>query len=188
MNESLTRRLLRLYAVLLDYPGPGLIQAVDDCLGLVDDEAAASLLEFREFVAKHKAGQLEEIYTGVFELNPVYYPYVGYHLFGETYKRSVFLVGLRERYSAHDFTSGTELDDHLVVMLRFAASTDDATCADELVKDALAPALEKMIAQKTDDDQGIEGAAAYRQLLCALQRTLQISVASLNGAAVASHA
>ncbi len=186
MNESPTPRILRLFSVLLDYPGPGLIQAADECLRLVDEKTAARLHEFREFAAGHEAGQLEEIYTGVFELNPVYYPYVGYHIFGETYKRSVFLLGLKERYAAHGFTCGTELADHLVVMLRFAANCQDPVCAQELLRDALAPALEKMIAQKADEDSAVEGTAAYRQLLCALQQVLQESIGTQNQRAAAS--
>ncbi len=176
MSDPTERRLLQLFATLLDYPGPHLAAAADECLALLDGEAALRVRSFHEFIAGHPAGQLEEIYTGVFELNPLYYPYVGYHLFGETYKRSVFLLGLRERYAAQGFASGTELADHLVVMLRFAADCQDLTCADEIIQDALVPAVDKMIAQKADEESAVEGAAAYRQLLRALQETLRASV------------
>ncbi len=186
MNDLTTRRICQLFATLLDYPGQDLLQAADECAALGDGETAAGLAKFREFVQEHQVGQLEEIYTGVFELNPVYYPYVGYHLFGETYKRSVFLLGLKERYAADGFTSGTELADHLVVMLRFAAVSKDPTCAVELIRDAVVPAVEKMIAQKADEDSAVEGAVAYRQLLCALQHALRVSIGTLEQTAVAS--
>jgi nitrate reductase delta subunit len=185
MVEASTRRALQLFALLLDYPEAGLAQAADECLGLVDAEATGPLHEFRQFVTQQRAERLEEIYTGVFELNAVYYPYVGYHLFGETYKRSVFLLGLRERYAANGFAGGTELADHLVEMLRFAAQCDDAACVDELLQDALLPALEKMTGQRSDDDQVVEGALAYRQLLRALQLTLQTSAGARDRCAVA---
>ncbi len=186
MSDPTTRRLLQLFATLLDYPGPDLPNAADECLALLEGEAVFALGNFRQFVAGHPAARVEEIYTGVFELNPVYYPYVGYHLFGETYKRSIFLLGLQERYAAHGFTFGTELADHLVVMLRFVAACEDATCANEIVQDALVPAVEKMIAQKAEEDSAIEGAAAYRQLLCALQRALTTYVGTQKQAAMAS--
>jgi nitrate reductase delta subunit len=178
---STTRRALALLARLLDYPSAGLGDAARECTALVaeyDREAATRVGEFQEFVETVPPGQLEEIYTGVFELNAAFYPYVGYHLFGETYKRSVFLLELKQRYAAHRFDAGAELADHVAVMLRFVSVCDDAALSEEILRDALLPALDKMCGKEendpAEDDALVQsrGRAAYQQLLRALQLAL----------------
>ena len=180
--DSTARRVLALFARLLDYPAPGLDDTAHECAALAADhspEAAALLRGFQDFVEATPLGQLEEIYTGVFELNAAFYPYVGYHLFGETYKRSVFLLELKQRYAAHGFVSGSELADHVAVLLRFVSICTDAALGEEILRDALLPALDKMIGKAENDlaeeDAPVQsrGRAAYQQLLCALRLAAQ---------------
>lgn len=146
-----TGDILRLFADVLDYPGPGLAGVVRRCRELLAEgvpEAAALLEDLLTLVEGTPLGTLEEIYTGFFDLNPVCHPYVGYHLFGESYKRSVFLLGLKERYRAQGFAfAGTELPDRLSIMLRFLAAGHDAELGREIVREALLPALERMAGQ-----------------------------------------
>jgi nitrate reductase delta subunit len=72
---------------------------------------------------------------------------VGYHLFGETYKRSVFLLGLKQRYRALGFAmDAAELPDRLSVVLRFLACCPDDALRDELIDEAVLPALGRMSA------------------------------------------
>ncbi|HEX7124821.1 MAG TPA: nitrate reductase molybdenum cofactor assembly chaperone [Thermodesulfobacteriota bacterium] len=172
------RRLLALFADILDYPGPGLARAVGACEALAASasaEAASLLGAFRTFVEQTPLARLEEVYTATFDLDAACHPYVGYHLFGETYKRSVFLVGLRERYRAIGYLDGAELPDHVAVLLRFLALTEDAAQAEEVVQEALLPALERMTAGA---DAGPEEAghepkpAHYRPVLRALYLVL----------------
>jgi len=182
-TDSATRRLLGLFARLLDYPTPGLGDAARLGAALTmsySDKAAALLSEFQEFVEETPPGQLEEIYTGVFELNAAFYPYVGYHLFGETYKRSVFLLELKQRYAAHGFDAGSELADHLAVLLRFVSQCDNAALGEEILRDALLPTLDKICSGKEENDVAEEdgliqsrGRTAYQHLLNALQLTAQ---------------
>ena len=177
------QRLFELFATLLDYPSPTLADAAKECATLLtpqNSEASNLLRDFQELAASTDLGRMEEIYTGFFELNAVSHPYVGYHLFGETYKRSVFLLGLKERYAAHNFAHGAELADHLVVMLRFAAACSDAELVDELVRDALAPAIAKMVGAPAENEPLEEepvvrqrGRSGYQQLLRALQLALE---------------
>ncbi len=177
------RRIFQLFATLLDYPSPALADAAEEgARWLAPHSAEASNLvrDFQKLAASTDVGRMEEIYTGFFELNAVSHPYVGYHLFGESYKRSVFLLGLKERYAAHDFTHGTELADHLVVMLRFIAQCDDVYLIEELVRDALLPALEKMTGEPAENEPVEEepvvhqrGRAGYQQVLRALRLTLE---------------
>ncbi len=164
MKPSIQRRVWQLFAELLSYPRAGapegrpLVAAVRECQALVAPhvpEAAALLEAFGDFVAEMPPGRLEELYTSTFDLDPTCHPYVGYHLLGESYKRSAFLVGLKERYRAHGFSVPTgELPDHLSILLRFLAVCDDPVLSSEIVHEALLPALARMTKeQKTEVEQ-----------------------------------
>ena len=175
-------RLLALFAEALDYPEDGIAETARECEQAVHDdapEAAALLAEFGVFVAERPLGELQELYTAAFDLDTLSdldatcYPYVGHHLFGESHKRSAFLVGLAERFRAHGFTVERELPDHLVVLLRFAAACPADELVGELVDEALVPALERMTGG--DDDAGAppSGRRVYLRALLALRLTLE---------------
>jgi len=139
--------MFRLFAELLEYPGPGVREAARACEALAsqeDTEAVALLARFRAFVENTPPERVEEVYSATFDLDASCHPYVGYHLFGETYKRSVFLVELKQRYKAAGLDSGRELPDHLALVLRFAGAQTDPTAVAELVHEALLPALDRM--------------------------------------------
>lgn len=155
----------RLFAELLSYPRPGLAAAARECEALVAPEnpAAAVLLhEFACFAAKAAPGQLEELYTAAFDLDAACSLYVGYHLLGESYKRSVFMLELKRCYEAQGLDIGSELADHLALVLRFLADCDDAELAQELVTEALVPALEKRLGPRQGSEG--EGAAAAEEI------------------------
>jgi nitrate reductase molybdenum cofactor assembly chaperone len=141
------RTILGLFADILEYPWPGLVGAAQRCAALVapqNPEAGALLRAFCAFVEHTPLGRLEEVYTGTFDLDAACHPYVGYHLFGESYKRSLFLLELKERYRAHGFIVENELPDHLAVLLRFLAQSHDTALIGEILQEALVPALERM--------------------------------------------
>lgn len=147
-TETEIRNLYQCFARMLEYPVGRTLQAAVGAQGLLMDEnpeAAALLKDFHEYAKSLSPGRLEEVYTGTFDLDAACHPYVGYHLFGETYKRSAFLVELKQRYHAQGFTfSDTELPDHLAVILHFLAATKDNTQAEEIARDALLPVLDRM--------------------------------------------
>ncbi|MBI2910306.1 MAG: molecular chaperone TorD family protein [Chloroflexi bacterium] len=178
-------RLLLRFAEVLEYPGPDVIGAARECQALAPDSAegaraAAMLRDFLHYALETPPGRMEEIYTGTFDLAASCYPYVGYHLLGESYKRSVFMLRLKEIYEAHDFDVPGELPDHLSVMLRFLASCKDGDLVAELVCDALLPALERMVAEDQQEEDGSSDqparggeAGVYRQVLSALRLVLR---------------
>ncbi len=179
-------RLFERFAELLDYPGPGLLAAACECeaaAARVIPEAAALLHEFRAFVEATPLGRVQEVYSSTFDLDAAYHPYVGYHLFGETYKRSVFMLELKERYRAHGFVVERELPDHLAVLLRFLATHGDSPLAGELVQEAVLPALDRMSGRARsagydqDEFPGPQDSrrrqSPYRQVLEALRLVLQ---------------
>lgn len=181
------QHLYYLFAELLDYPRADLAEAARECQSLVslrNAEATALLDEFRAFAEAKPVERMQEVYSVTFDLDASCHPYVGYYLFGETYKRSVFLLGLKERFKPHGFTAPeNELPDHLVVLLRFLAVCDDSGMVGDIVEEALLPALARMTAGGDETESPAEGEAQpdrrrssrnpYQQMLQALQLVLQ---------------
>ncbi|MGH7140204.1 MAG: nitrate reductase molybdenum cofactor assembly chaperone [Pirellulales bacterium] len=140
--------VLGLFADILDYPAPGLAGKTVECAALVragQPQAAALLESFRGFAEEHPLGKLQEVYSGFFDLNSICHPYVGYQLFGENYKRSIFLIGLKKSYRAEGFEADdNEMPDRLSTVLRFTAQSKDGEQIDDLLSRGLLPALERM--------------------------------------------
>ena len=140
-------KVLGLFADILDYPAPGLASKTAECvalIGAVQPQAAALLESFRGFAEENSLGRLQEVYSGFFDLNSICHPYVGYQLFGENYKRSTFLFGLKKSYRDEGFeASATEIPDRLSIVLRFAAQSKGED-VDALLGKGLLPALERM--------------------------------------------
>lgn len=174
-------RIFELFADILDYPQESLAEQVRECEALVSvsSPGAADLLrQFRNVVEEKSNGQLEEIYTGIFDLDSDCHPYVGYQLFGESYERSVFLLELKERYRAGGFeASENELPDRLSELLRFLSVSGEGEPGQEIIDEGLAPALDKMAreAEKEEaEEERIPPASdPYRQVLQALRSVLE---------------
>lgn len=174
-------RIFALFATLLDYPWSPVAEAAAECATLTaprSPEAAAFLSEFAAFARRTPLSRLEEIYTGVFELDATCHPYVGYHLFGESYKRSAFLVGLKECYRPYQIDYGSELPDHLAVILRFLAVCRDEAELEDMIREALHPTVRKMLKEKDEEppDPSIPKPPSrgeeYRRVLQALRLVL----------------
>lgn len=99
---------------------------------------------FGAFVGDLPLHDLEEIYVRTFDLHAAVCLDVGYQLFGETYKRGAFLVTMKGAARRHDLQGTVELSDHLSVALRLLGRLAPEEDPDELVRDALIPALAKM--------------------------------------------
>lgn len=147
MEDQTIRRTYLLFAGMLEYPEAGLQAQVEECLALlapVCPEASSRLVRFRFFVQETPSDNLEETYTSTFDLQVLCYPYVGYQIFGESYKRGAFMVGLKEQYRAYGHSEGKELPDHLAVVLRFMAVNQDLVMGEEMIAECVVPSLEKM--------------------------------------------
>ncbi|OGO32327.1 MAG: hypothetical protein A2Z29_02480 [Chloroflexi bacterium RBG_16_56_11] len=152
-----TRQICRLFGDLLDYPGEGLAAAAEDCAGRMKahfNGASDRVRAFADFVGSQPPGTMEELYTRTFDMTPANTLYIGYHVFGESPRRSVFLVRLREAFQSRGFEAGTELPDHLAVLLRFLSVTDDPEFVSPLVHDAILPVLDKMVKSFPGDSRG----------------------------------
>ncbi len=153
-RDTSEKRIFQLFASILGYPQQDLAEATRECEALIREETpeAAELLgEFRAIVEDTPLGRMEEIYTGAFDLEANWQLYIGYHLFGESYARSIFLLELKERFRAGGFPPPeSELPDHAAVLLAFLGVCDDRQQVDELVDEALLPTLNRLTGEGED--------------------------------------
>lgn len=170
MQKDTTCHLYDLFADLLSYPTVDLPAQAETCLAQLrtsHPEATVALEKFSAALAERSLAQNEEFYTVTFDMQPVCYPYAGYHLFGESYKRGAFMAQLNEAYHAFGYSAGDELPDHVPAILRFlgldAANRQGDFCQ-ALLNEGLVPALGKM--RQAFDEQSKN---PYASLLMALQ-------------------
>jgi nitrate reductase molybdenum cofactor assembly chaperone NarJ/NarW len=142
-----TRAILDALADLLEYPDAGWAGRFDATCHLLHAEGPGLAEAFRGFrlgVEGLGLSELQELYTRTFDLNPVCTPEVGYHLFGDTYKRGVFLARLRETEEPYALGQARQLPDYLPVLLRLVGRLEDEALCGALVGDCLLPATGKM--------------------------------------------
>jgi nitrate reductase molybdenum cofactor assembly chaperone len=147
-------------AELLEYPSLKL--DIESCSAVICNEPANvtnSFAEFRASTAALSLNELQELYTRTFDLSPVCALDIGYHLFGENYKRGVFLANLRETEAPFDLGQEHQLPDYLPVLLRLLTKLDDEELRSALIVDCMIPALEKMLKTLS------EGENPYRHLI-----------------------
>ncbi len=117
---------------------------------------------------------MEELYTKTFDLTAATTLHIGYHLFGETPKRSAFLVRLEEAFESDGFSSGNELADHLCVLLRFFNVASDPEFVAPLVDECVLPVLQTMEKALPEKNGGYRPAIrSLRLFMRHLQRALE---------------
>jgi nitrate reductase molybdenum cofactor assembly chaperone NarJ/NarW len=162
---------------LLDYPCRALLHEVNPRIDRVASkypEAAGLLAEFRCAIECLPLGNLEEIYTGTFDLRAESSLYLGHHLFGEDWKRSALMARLKSWYKEKNFVCGAEMPDHLSVVLRFLGRYADNPDALEFITECLLPAVTRIIAGL--QDQGGPYTAGLNALLIIVQTSQQKQV------------
>jgi len=184
-DRPTAKRVWGLFAELLDYPKKspvGMVREGRTLTGAMSLEAETRLAEFQAFAESATLGRLQEEYTRAFDMDESHSLYVGYHLLGESYKRSALLLEFMERYRAHDMEVAGELADHLPVVLRFLALCKDQDLTNEIVGEAMWPMLEMMAKKdrKSDDAAADEDRPSavplpYHELLAALLLVVQLS-------------
>jgi nitrate reductase delta subunit len=184
--QPTARRIWELFAELLDYPKASPVDMLEECrtlTGAMSPDAEISLAGFQAFAQTANLGRLQEEYTRAFDMDESHSLYVGYHLLGESYKRSALLLEFKERYRARGMEVAGELTDYLPVVLRFLAMCDDQDLTDEIVGEAMWPMLEMIVKQDREpDDAPADGEARphaapvpYHELLVALLFVVRVS-------------
>ncbi len=171
-----------LLAGLLRYPTEGYpSQAVHSCevLAAGAPEIAAPLRKFLEQTRSLSLEDLQVLYTGTFDLDPVCSLEVGWHLFGENYERGEFLVRMRGELRRLGVKESTELPDHLSHALAALGRMEPREAAD-FTAACLFPALDKMSA-------GIKGKSnPFEDVLMAAVRLLEVRYPRLEPAMVSA--
>lgn len=152
-------QIYSLFADVFAYPTRDLSESIRRLKTLLSpqEEAVKKLDALERLVTGISVQRLQEIYSGVFELDASLHPYVGHHIFGESYKRSLFMVGLKGQYKEVGLNADFDLPDHLFWILRFLSVNGDSAFASELVHEALLPALEKMLRKKGEEEETEKG-------------------------------
>lgn len=177
------------FADVLDYPQPGLAEKSRLCAQTVARMALpflavdsrqlspdALLSAFAREVEPMAYGLQEEAYASTFDLGGAY-PYIGYQLLRETYKRSIFMLELKNRYHAYGLSEGGELSDHLVCILRYLNVLQDEEEFCELTQYAILPALDKVLhAARMRDENDHSALPLYLAVLQALYDVLVTTV------------
>ena len=156
-------------ADLLDYPVVAWQSRCDECRDLLSAESQSSVSPFALFASETERlslSDLQEVYTRTFDLSPVCALDIGYHLFGENYKRGVFLANLRETEAPFDLGQERQLPDYLPVLLRLLNKLDDKELRASLIGECLIPAIDKMLVALQ------EGENPFRHLIQTLRATL----------------
>lgn len=132
------------YANAFRYPAIGLAEQLEaEACSLSDPYTRVSLLAFLELIRQLSLGEWEELYTRTWDLDPLVAPYIGFHIWGEDYRRGNFLARLQTAYRSSGMGVDSELPDHLVSILRYLNQTVEPMI--DLVE-VLQPALAKMSA------------------------------------------
>lgn len=187
-------------AEVFEYPGAEhstRIRKAREVLAGPYPRAAAQLDELTRLLpspepdgAERAVDELQEIYTRSFEVQSITTLDVGYVAFGDDYKRGEFLVNLNREHKAAGVDCGTELPDHLPNVLRLIARLRDQDMVAELVREIVAPAVQKMLCEfgsdrmeqrnalyekhyKTLIVSAAERATLYRHPLAALLQVLE---------------
>lgn len=141
---------LSLYADAFRYPFPGQREKLLHGLSqLPESPGRAEFAAFLQAVQPLTQGEMEELYTHTLDLNPELAPYLGYQMWGDSYKRGSFMSRLNKALLENEIQRDGELPDHLAPVLRYLDQVDQPI--PDLAQ-VLEPALEKLVQKLKKDD------------------------------------
>ncbi len=150
--------VFELFADALDYPTAQINNRLSKLAALLEEPDRAGLPvpdnivrakglieQFRCSCESAGLRRLEEAYTATFDLTADCSLYVGYHIFGDDWRRSSYLVQLHQLYRTKNFALGNDLPDHLPTILRFLALPVALDEAAEIIGECLIPAVSQIL-------------------------------------------
>ena len=115
---------LSLFAQAFQYPYPGQIDSLYlETQTMLDTPGGKELAKFAKELKVLSLSEQEELYTRTLDLSPLSAPYVGYHVWGESYKRGEFMAALSKEMKLYEIDLEGELPDHLLPVLRYLHAT-----------------------------------------------------------------
>lgn len=139
-------KTLRSLSTLLSYPTEQTVEAAELLYIILQGEipeAASRISNFGEYLERHTLDEVEEAFTGTFDINPGCALEIGWHLFGEEYARGLFLVRMREELKKYGLEESAELPDHVTHVLSVVAAMSEEE-AERFVSACVLPAIKKM--------------------------------------------
>ncbi|MAE71348.1 MAG: hypothetical protein CME06_12885 [Gemmatimonadetes bacterium] len=141
-------------AALYEYPRGDFAERVALCRSIADSRSPGrgdALRDIEERATRMTPGEVEEMFTRSFEINPVCALEVGWHVYGEEYARGALLVNLRKELRRHEIPEITELPDHLTHVLRLLGRAEPEL-ANGIAGRYVLPALRKMLEAVVDKE------------------------------------
>lgn len=163
------------FSALWEYPSPelrGRLPAYVAAVSAMLPEVATHLQRFRSTVDGLADADWEEMFVRTFDFNPDCALEVGWHLFGEDYKRGEMLAFLRGEMNRCGVPENGELPDHLGNLLRLLASGWDSD--GRFTRRFLIPALTRLHKALTASNP------AYAELTQALEGVIRVRSGSVS--------
>ncbi len=165
-----------LLSEVLRYPKSGLCDTARNAAELFIDicpDMRDALSDFANTIQDQSESDIEELFTYSFDFSPSSAMELGWHLFGESYDRGLFLVWMRQKLREHGIPENADLPDHLSHAIQILArlETEAATGFSTL---CILPAVTRIISGFKDGDN------PYRVLLVALSSFLTTQFGAAN--------
>ena len=160
----------KLLAELFRYPSDDLKAYSEkwrDLISLYDAPLSDKLDLFITHINERPLAFQQEYYISTFDVQAMCFLDIGYVLYGEDYKRGVFLVNIKKEQIKAENDCGSELPDHLPNILTLLPKIADADLAEELIYSLLIPALHELILKFRDTSN------IYKGLLEILARIME---------------
>lgn len=140
-------KLLSKLACLFDYPTEKYFSQASECMELIREQQpdAVEVFEpFLDYVRGMSISGLEESFSYMFDLSPVCTLEIGWHLFGEDYRRGQYMAKMRRELVIAGIEETHELPDHLThsLLLLDAMSPQDS---EYFASACVIPGMEKMV-------------------------------------------
>lgn len=139
------KSLINEISYILFYPNKDYKNHVQLCYEQLKDSEELKLIfnDFNNYVTKATQSELEENFTYTFDMNPSHCLDIGWHLFGEEYKRGEFLVTMRGLMRTLNVTETHELPDNIFHVLRVINKMKQDE-SEEFIDEYLIPSLNKI--------------------------------------------
>jgi nitrate reductase assembly molybdenum cofactor insertion protein NarJ len=152
----------KLLAELFRYPSDELktyLKKWSDIVSNYDPEMILKLDSFAVHIKEKPISFQQEYYIRTFDVQALCFLDIGYVLYGEDYKRGIFMVNIKKEQLKASNDCGSELPDHLPNILTLLPKLEDKDLAEELICSMLIPAIHEMISKFGD------GTNLYKGLL-----------------------
>ncbi len=158
------------------YPAPGSIDEVRKTWNsLPPSGVRRRLLKFLAEIEKLDLADWEELHTRTLDLAPIFAPYIGYVIWGDSYQRGEFMAAMKVAQDEVGIDRDGELPDHLDPVARYLAAAYEP---DPRLVELFPKAIDKM--QKAL--KAAEKGNPYRHILGALEEAAGLLPSPVGGA------